>query len=411
MSTILDEAGAALLDEAGAGIYDELGAPPVTVAAGNIFRPCYCSREDVKTALDFEITQPDDRRVDRAIQSVAETIEGHLHRRFYPLDATCYLDWPNYQYAYPWTFHFDQPGYHDLWVMTQLQSPSGTTIPLWQVFLEPVNRKPGWPFTRMELDRSTTAAWGGAPTPQHSIWVTGTWGWYQPVPAGTLAASVATSDASITVSDGSQAGAGDLLVLNPGTAAAPFPAFPGTAGALGALTGERVIVTGKAAAPTGLTQSGGGCSTQSASDNALATTGSGNLNVGEVILLGTEQMLVTDITGGVATVKRAWNGTVLAAHSAAAVYAYRQLSVLRGQLGTTAASFASGVTVSRHQPPGLIRDLAIAESLNRVLQETSGYARTVGAADAAVPAPGAGLGDLWDEAETVFGRKVRIRAI
>jgi len=376
-----------------------------------ISRPCYCSREDVKRALDLELTGPDDARVDRAITSVSETIEGHMHRFYYPLDATQYLDWPNWQYAYPWTFWFDQPGGHDLWVMTQMQSPSGTTIPLWQIFLEPVNRKPGWPFTRMELDRSTTAAWGAGPTPQHSIWVTGTWGWYNPQPAGTITAGIGTTDATIAVSDGSQAGAGDLLILEAGTGSLPSPSLAGTASALAPLTGERVLVTGKSASATGLTQSGSGCSTVSAADNQLSTTGSGSLNSGEVLLLDAEQMLVMGVVSGVATVKRAWNGTVLAAHSGATVNAYRTLSVLRGQLGTAAASHAQNAAVSKHYPPALIRDLAIAESLNRVLQETAGYARTVGGADAAMPAPGAGLADLWDEAETVFGRKGRVRAI
>lgn len=376
-----------------------------------ITRPCYCSRDDVKSAMDLEVTAVDDARIDRALQSAAETVDGRLHRYFFPLDATCYLDWPNYQYAPPWKFYFDQPGYHDLWVMTQLQSPSGTSIPLWQVMLEPANRKQGWPFTRMDLDRSTTAQWGSASTPQHSIWASGTWGWYNAQPAGTLAASVDSSVTSITVSDGSQAGAGDLLILDPGTGAAPFPAYPGTAGALGALTGERVIVTGKTAADTGLTQSGAGCSTESAADNALSTTGTGALNTGEVLLLGTEQMLVTDITNGVATVKRAWNGTVLATHSAATVYAYRSLSVLRGQLGTSAASHSSAAAVSKHYAPGLIRDLNIAAALDQVMQETSAYARTVGSGESAHPASGAGLADLWARAVTTFGRKMRTRAI
>ena len=376
-----------------------------------ITRPAYCSRDDVKRALDLEITAVDDARIDRALQSVTETIDGHLHRSFIPEDRTCYLDWPNYQYAYPWRFWFDQPGYHDLVVMTQLQSPSGTTIPLWQVMLEPVNPKRGWPFTRMELDRSTVAAWGAGPTPQHSIWATGTWGWYNPQPTATLAASCLSTDLTITVSDGSQASAGDLLILDPGTGTAPFPAYPGTAGALGAITGERVTVTGKSAAATGLTQSGAGCSTAAQSDNALATTGSGSLNVGEVLLLNQEQMLVTDITGGVATVKRAWNGTVLASHSGATVNAYRTLAVLRGQLGTAAASHALNAAVSKHYAPGLVRDLCVGECLNRVMQETSAYARTVGGAEAAVPAPGMALSDLWDEAESVFGRKVRSRVV
>lgn len=376
-----------------------------------ILRPCYCNREDVKRALDLEIAQVDDDRVDRAISSVSETIDGALHRYFYPRDLTSRVDWPNYQYAYPWVYHFQESGAVDLAVMADLQSPAGVSIPLWQLFLDPATPKAGWPFTGIQLDRSTVAAWGAGPTPQRSIWMTGTWGWYNPQPAGTLAASANSSAASITVSDGSQAGAGDLLILDPATAAAPYPAYPGTAGALGAPTGERVIVTGKSTAATGLAQSGAGCSAPAANDCALSTTGSGSLNAGEVLLLDQEQMLVTDITAGIATVKRAWNGTVLQTHSAATVYAYRQLSVLRGQLGTAAASHAQNAAVSKHYPPALVRDLGIAAALDRVMQETSAYARTVGSGEAQAPASGAGLADLWARAVATFGRKTRVRAI
>jgi len=45
------------------------------------------------------------------------------------------------------------------------------------------------------------------------------------------------------------------------------------------------------------------------------------------------------------------------------------------------------------------------------LQETSGYARTVGEGGEARPAPGVALADLWDEAVTRYGRKARIRAV
>ena len=140
----------------------------------SITRPCYANRGDVKRALDLEITAVDDARIDRALQSTAETIDGHLHRYFYPADATCYLDWPNYQYAAPWRFWFDQPGYHDLLAADIPSVAVGDADPAGTRFSsEPVNRKAGWPFTRMELDRSTTASWGSASTPQHSIWAAG----------------------------------------------------------------------------------------------------------------------------------------------------------------------------------------------------------------------------------------------
>ena len=373
-------------------------------------RPAYCTRLDVKRALDFEgITASSNSRLDRALATVADTIEGQLHRVFYPLDASRYFDWPNYDYADPWKLWFNQ---WDLVVATAIQSPAGTAVPLYQIFLEPVNRKPGFPFEWMELDRSTNAAWGQGATPQHSILVQGTWGFGADMDAaGTLAAGINSSVTSLTVSDSSLCGVGDVLILDAGTNSAPFPAYPVTAGALASLTGERVLVTESAAADTGLAQSGSGCTTASSADNALATAGSGTLNAGEVIVLDQERMLVEEIIGGVATVKRAWDGTVLAAHSGAEVYAYRTLTVARGQLGTAAASHSQGGTVSRHRPPSLIRDLAIAESLNQVLQETSGYARMSGQGDMAMPVSGAGLADKWDEARATFGRRARKRAI
>ena len=297
--------------------------------------------------------------------------------------------------------------------MTALSS-GGVAIPLNQVFLRPQNPKPGFPYTWVELDRSTQAAWGGLQvTPQNAIAVTGTWGFCADAdPAGTLAANITAGSATITVSDGSQCGPGDILIAGYGRAAAPFPSDTlGHAGLLGAYTGERMLVTDRSWNDSTFAQSSG-CSTVSAADNVLTVTG-GTWNVNEMIQLDTERMLIlaVDATGLKLTVRRAWDATILAAHGGAEVFVSRTLSVLRGQFGTTAASASGGAALYRHRPPSLVRDLNIAEATNRVLQETSGYARTVGSADSLMPATGAGLADLWDEAETAYGRKHRIRAI
>jgi hypothetical protein len=61
--------------------------------------------------------------------------------------------------------------------------------------------------------------------------------------------------------------------------------------------------------------------------------------------------------------------------------------------------------------PQLVRDLAIAEASNQLLQEGSGYARTVGSGDAAIPAPGVSLADKWAEARARHGRKARYRGV
>ena len=381
-----------------------------------ITRACYCSRQTARRAVDFHDGIDQNEASDRANQTASVNIDRQMHRRFYPNDATIYQDWPNQggsgggQYANPWRLWLDQ---FDCVVLTSMVT-GGITIPLSQVFLEPVNHPAeGKPFYEyIELDRSSSASFGGnSKSPQHSIVLTGTWGYGADAdPAGTLAASVGSGDTTITVTDGSKTGVGDLLILGYGRGSAPYPSSLGYAGALAPYTGERVLVTDVAPADTSLAQ-GSGCSTASDADNALTVTGAGALHAGEVIVLDQEQMLVETIIGSVATVRRAWNGTILAVHAGAEIYAYRLLSVTRAMYGTSAAAYSSAAAVYKHRVPSLIRDLAVAEAVNQVLQEGSGYARTVGSGADAHPAPGADLASKWDEAVTAHGRKSRVRAV
>lgn len=384
-----------------------------------IVRPAYCNRFEAQRSLDFAPGGDAAAVIDRALISVAETIEGApgIQRVFYPSDDTRYFDWPNQggtqggQYADPWRWWADD---NDLVCLTELVS-GGVTLPLDQVFLAPWdNPRKGRPyFSRIELDRAFNVQFGNnAQTPQNAIAITGTWGYGADAdPAATLAAAVVAADTTITVTDGSSAGPGDLVVLGYGRGDAPFPASAPHAGAIAPYLGERVVITDASPAATGLTQAGSGVTTAEDNDQALQWTGTGALNAGEVITLDQEDMLVERVTGSVATVRRAFNGTTLAEHSGAAIWAMRQWSVLRGQLGTTAADYESGETVSRHRVPQLIRDLAIAGCENRLLQEGSGYARTVGSGDSARPAPGGGLASLWDDVRARHGRKARQRAV
>lgn len=376
--------------------------------------PAYCSREDAQASVDFEdgITTSVQGKTDRAIQSSARNIEDHLHRLFYPWDGIKRWDWPNYQSASPWKLWLDR---NDLLCLTAFSS-GGVDIPLNTCFLRPANKRPGYPYTSIELDRSSGSTFGGnSATPQNAIMGTGTWGFdAEADPAGSLAAAVTSAGQSvITVSDASQMGVGDLLILGYGRGDPPFPDDPlGHAGAIAPYLGERVLVSDRSALDTGLAQSGTGCATALPSDSVLAWTGEGTVHQGEVLLLDTEQMLVQGVSGSVATVQRAFNGTQIGIHEGSEIWAYRSLNVIRGYLGTAAAtSWPDGTAVSKHRVPSLVRDLNIAEAANRLLQETSGYARTVGAADAAVPAPGVALADLWDEVTTAYGRKARSRVI
>ena len=382
-----------------------------------INRAAYCNRWEAQRSVDFPPGVDANSAIDRALISTAENVDGQLKRVFYPSDDVRYFDWPNQgasgggQYADPWRYHLDD---NDLACLTTLVA-GGVTITLDQVFARPwENPRKGRPyFSFIELDRSTTATFGNnSQTPQYSIAMGATWGYGADAdPAGTLAANVASGDATVTVSDGSKAGPGDLIVLGYGRGTAPFPSSAPHAGAIQPYQGERVLVTDASPVATGLTQSGAGVTTADTSDQTLQWTGTGALNAGEVITLDQEDMLVEKITGTIATVRRAFNGTTLDDHSGAVIYAMRQFSVLRAQLGTAAASYSSGAAVNRHRVPQLVRDLSIAESSNRLLQEGSGYARTVGAGESAHPAPGVALADLWDECKTRHGRKGRSRGV
>ncbi|HEY6494946.1 MAG TPA: hypothetical protein VIZ43_16855, partial [Trebonia sp.] len=370
--------------------------------------------DETARSIDFRPGIDEQAAMARALTSAASNIDGQMKRVFYPFDGPRFFDWPNQggsgggQYADPWRLWFDQ---NDMVCMTAFVT-GGVSIPLNTVFLEPVNSGP--PYTYMELDRSSNAAFGGnSQTPQHSLVPSGTWGYGADADqVAALAADVSSGTATVVLSDGSQAGVGDLLILGYGRGPAPFPSALGYAGAIQPYLGERVLVTAKAAADTGLAQSGSGCTTEVDSDQALTWTGTGGLNTGEVVVLDQEQMLVEQVIGTTATVRRAWNGTTLAAHTTGAeIFACRSLTVWRAQLGTAPSSYTTGAAVHKHRVPSLIRDLSIAEAVNQVLQEGSGYARTVGSGESEHPAPGMSLADKWDEARTRHGRKARTRAV
>jgi hypothetical protein len=347
-----------------------------------ITTPCYCTREAVARAVDIKATARLNWQIDRAIQSAARNIEGHLHRKFYPLDTTRYFDWPNRQNGRSWRLWLDQ---HELIAVDTLTA-GGVTIPADDYFLYPVD---GPPYNRIEVDLSSTSSFTVGATTQRDIAVAGTFGHsFDTDPAGTLAAAVSTTTAtSVTVSDGSLIGVGDLLIADD----------------------ERMLVYERATIDTGQTNLAG-AATASASDEAITVSDGTVVHVGEVLLLGSERLLIVDVTGTTVTVKRAWDGTTLATHApGTALYAYRTLSVRRGQLGTTAATHTSGVGLAIHRVPSLVQDLAVAESAHRVMQETGGYVDAQG--EGTVQGVGAALPDLWGEVETAYGRKARIRAV
>lgn len=346
-----------------------------------ITSPCLCTREDVKRALDIKLTARADDAVDRAIEAATGVVHGQLHRSFFPTTATRYFDWPTRSRA--WILRLDQ---HEVVSVTRLES-GGVEIPSSDYNLEPNGSGP--PYTRIEIDIASQSAFASGDTTQRAIAVTGVFGYgADTAPAGALDGDITDTATTLTVTDGSLLGVGDVLLI-------------GT---------ERVLVAGRAMTGTGVTAS---ALTAATSDTAITVSSADSApQAGEVILVDSERMLVIDAAGTALAVKRAWDGSVLAAHDAgSAVFAERRLTVARGQLGTTAASHTDGATVGRHVVPGLVRQLAVAEAISQGLQEGAGWARQAGSGDNEREVLQRGLGVLRDQAYSTYGRKGRSRAI
>lgn len=352
--------------------------------------PVYATREDVMRALDSKLTARNSGQIDRALQSASRDVESLCHRRFYPETATKYFDWPDSQYGTSWRLWLDDS---ELISVTTLSS-GGTTIVAADYFLEP--NRTGPPYSKLEIDLASSAAFGGGDTHQRDITITGLFGYKNDeTTAGTLTAAVSTTTATTISVDGAAA-----AVLGVGSVVR--------------VDSERILVTGRAMADTTQNLGGSGLTAQANSVTVAVTDGTA-FSIDEILLIESERMLIVDIAGNNLTVKRAWDGSVLAAHAAGVdIYASRTLTVTRGALGTTAATHSSAATVTRWDPPGLVRDLVIAEVTSRLTNEQSGYSRTrrSGEGESSERAISASaLNSLRDRVYASHGRKGRVRSV
>lgn len=343
----------------------------------------YSTVEDVSRALDIKYTARAVPDIRRALASATLSVESQLHRSFYPWTGTRYKDWPGGQHSRSWILRLDRD---ELASLTTLVA-GGVTISSSDYLLEPANSGP--PYTRIEIDLSSSAAFASDDTHQRAIVLTGVFAGAEVVEetAATLAEALDASETGVDVSDSSVVGVGDLIRVD----------------------SERMIVTAKSMLDTGQN-----CTALTAATNDQTITGitAGTIAVGETILVDAERMLVQDIAGTTVTVQRAYDGTTLAAHTNGAdIYAPRTLTVTRGQLGTTAATHTTSTAVMRHVYPALVRELCTAEAVNTMEQRRSAYARTIGSGENVRETGGRGLRQIRDDAYTAHGRKARKRVV
>lgn len=348
-----------------------------------ITRVCYVTREEVADAMDVKLSARNYSQIDMAIEAGTEAVEKALHRAFYPTIRTRYFDWPNFQYAYPWRLWLDE---WELAAIPTSVTTGGEPIPVGAINFEPINSGP--PFTYLELQRNLNYGFGVGPTPQRDIGILGPFGyWTRTTPAGALAAAMPdTTSTTAQVTNSAAVGVGDSILVD----------------------AERLLVQDRAMVSTGQTQVSG-LATAEAKDVSLTVSG-GTFYVGEVLLLDSERVLITDI-GATLTVVRGWQGTVLAAHTGATIYAPRLLTVERGSLGTNAATHLGAAPVNRGLYPALVKEMALGEAVVDMRQRVGGWTSVQGSGQSKVAQIGAGLPDLRDRCYTAYGRKARQRTV
>jgi hypothetical protein len=346
----------------------------------DVGEPWYATREQIKQAMDSADTARDNTRVDRAAASASRDIDTLCHRIFWPRVATRTFDWPRAEQlgAPSWVLWLDG---QDLLSATTVTS-GGTAISTGAVLLRPDT---GPPYTRVELDLSEDVSFGGGDTWQRDITITGLWGYRNTeVPGGALAEALDTTETSVDVTTSAAVGVGSLIRVG----------------------SERMIVTGKGMLTTGQT----GTLTADDSARTLAVSDGTAFAVGETLLLDAERVLIEDIAANNLIVQRAYDGSTLAAHTAATIYAPRTLTVERGAGDTTAAAHDTAAAVSVWEPPPLVHDLALALAVTTMLQQRAGYARVVGTGDQQRETTGRGVAELRKRVRAAHGR-YRHRAV
>jgi len=341
--------------------------------------PVYCTREDIKSALDIAATSLTNTQIDREIDASSRAIDGRMRRVFYPTDATRTFDWLDHQYSLTWRLWLDSD---ELASVPTAVLTNGVSI-VAGILARPDS---GPPYNRLEINLSSSSAFTAGDTYQRAISVTGTYGYTaNESQAGTLTAAVSsTSATTISINEPVLIGVGSILHID----------------------SERLIVTDRSWTTTAT----GIVNTLTADKNSVTVqVADGTIyRQGEFILIDSETMLITAIAGSNLTVKRGVDGSVLAAHANnATIYRSTTLTVARGQLGSTAATHNNSTAIYVHTVPSLIRTLCVGETMVHLGLERAGYIQTIARGE--TTKVGVGIDDLWTQAIATYQRKIRTR--
>jgi len=334
----------------------------------------YASREQLKRAGDIKGSDQD-AQVDRHIEAASRHIDRVLGLRegvFIPKTQTRNFEWPQDtdvedRHRNGYTLYLDE---HLISISSVTRDgDTATAVPTADVFLEPANEGP--PYTRLELDRSSTDANATfastiSTTNQRAVRVAGSWGYKSTTEAAGTVSSGLASDAAATsfvCSNSALIDVGHTLLIE----------------------SEQVFVSGRAFAALGAILVNDAAITADVTDSTITVDGSHGLVAGEIIKLDSEEIYITSVATNVLSVIRAYNGTTLAAHADdTAVQVARTLTIVRAQNGTTGATHANSTAINKYTVPKDVNEYAVARALHAFTQDEGRWTGVVGAGDNAV---------------------------
>lgn len=319
----------------------------------------YATREDVKNALDAKETARNHAQIDRAIESASRAVEKLTGRTFYPTTATRVIEWEDLDSVDLW---LDE---NELLSVTSI-SVDGTATTAYT--LHPRNETPR---DRIEFDGVSG----------EEVTIVGEFGYCNDTDAaGALAEALDASETGVDITDSSLIDVGSLILVDT----------------------EWMNVTRRSMLDT--TQDITADMTASVASVSVGVANGALFFAGETIQIGSEKMLIVEVTGNTLTVKRAWDGSTLASHTTgASVYAPRTLTVERGALGTTAATHLISASIGVLAVPALVRSYVIARSVAQVARESGGMTSDASKVSKA-------LDELRDEVEVMY-RRLRVGAV
>lgn len=342
----------------------------------------YTTREAVASAGSIKGTDYGSS-IDEAIDAASREIDRLTNRRFIPITATRYYPWPHSAGRSPYVLLLDE----DLLSCSALtkEGSDATAIADADYFKEPYNFPP---YQWIEIDLASSAFFSIKDTHQQQIRVTGSWGYCDDTVTGGTVISGLAGDAAATTfvcSNGAIIGVGDTLLIE----------------------SEQVFVTAKdSVAEPGGDKLNDASVTAEMNDMAITVVAGSCYSAGEVILVDSERMYIESIATNVLHVKRAHNGTILAAHAdETLIHVFRTLTIERGVNGTTAAKHDDDTATSIYKPPADIQHLCMALALAYLQAAKGGWTGVIGG-ERPIETRMTGLSRMRDSVQKYYRRNI-----